>query len=223
VNNKILPEKALPDIPDTKENRSIGFVGDIVPEMNASYNMFSEIPSYTEDPDIMIGNLEGVVSDNTYTKCNLGSSNCFSFNGGTEWYLGENRGDVRTFAHNAIDAGADVVLGSGPHVLRDVEKYKNKLIAYSLGNFLPADKLTNNDSSKNSAMIEITFNKDADLIGGTVIPFEIDNSGVPHYDLSKTSISVINELSKKDFGESGVSIDDFGTITQPATQNTSTL
>ena len=48
--------------------------------------------------------------------------------------FGENRGDSRAFAHAAIDAGADLVLGSGPHVLRGVELYRGRLIAYSLGN-----------------------------------------------------------------------------------------
>ena len=40
------------------------------------------------------------------------------------------------FAHTAIDAGADLVLGHHPHVLQPVEEYKGKLIFYSLGNFV---------------------------------------------------------------------------------------
>src|SRR5262249_40159603 len=54
---------------------------------------------------------------------------------GDETFLGEDRGDLRRFTHAAIDAGADLVLGSGPHVVRAMEVYKGKLIAYSLGNF----------------------------------------------------------------------------------------
>ena len=71
----------------------------------------------------------------------------FSFHGGAEgakarhvpgklelaW--GEKRGDVKALARAAVDAGADVVIGHGPHVLRAMELYKGKLIAYSLGNF----------------------------------------------------------------------------------------
>jgi len=52
-----------------------------------------------------------------------------------EIYAGEDRGDVVEFAHTAIDAGADLVIGHGPHVLRAVELYRDRLIAYSLGNF----------------------------------------------------------------------------------------
>ena len=55
---------------------------------------------------------------------------------GTQFFLGENRGDARAFAHAVIDAGASIVLGSGPHVIRGVERYRGRLIAYSLGNFV---------------------------------------------------------------------------------------
>src|SRR5215471_8887289 len=40
---------------------------------------------------------------------------------GDETFLGEDRGDLRKFTHAAIDAGAHVVLGSGPHVVRGME------------------------------------------------------------------------------------------------------
>ena len=39
------------------------------------------------------------------------------------------------FAHAVVDAGADLVVGHGPHVLRGMEWYSGRLIAYSLGNF----------------------------------------------------------------------------------------
>ena len=55
--------------------------------------------------------------------------------GNREFFLGENRGNVYEFAHGLIDAGADVILGHGPHVPRAIEVYKGKFIAYSLGNF----------------------------------------------------------------------------------------
>lgn len=42
----------------------------------------------------------------------------------------------QTKAHQFIDAGADVVLGSHPHIIQPIEVYKNKVIFYSLGNFL---------------------------------------------------------------------------------------
>ena len=55
---------------------------------------------------------------------------------GTERFLGESRGNVVAFAHAVVRAGADLVVGSGPHVLRGMEWYRGRLIAYSLGNFV---------------------------------------------------------------------------------------
>ena len=43
---------------------------------------------------------------------------------------------VKTFCHACIDAGADAILGHGPHELRGIEIYKGKAIFYSLGNFI---------------------------------------------------------------------------------------
>ena len=54
---------------------------------------------------------------------------------GHAFFDGEDRGDVLAFAHNAVDAGADIVIGQGPHVPRALELYRGHLIAYSLGNF----------------------------------------------------------------------------------------
>lgn len=54
-------------------------------------------------------------------------------------FLGANRGNVVAFSKMAIDCGADLVVGSGPHVLRATDTYKGKPIAYSLGNaFTPS-------------------------------------------------------------------------------------
>ena len=47
----------------------------------------------------------------------------------------QNRGSVYRFAHEVVDAGADVVFGHGPHVTRALEFYRDRLICYSLGNF----------------------------------------------------------------------------------------
>ena len=53
----------------------------------------------------------------------------------TERYYGEDRGDSVKFSRRMIDAGADLVIGHGPHVPRAMELYRDRLIAYSLGNF----------------------------------------------------------------------------------------
>ena len=58
-----------------------------------------------------------------------------SFHWGTE-YTGRANQDQRELAHQAIDAGADLILGHHPHVIQGLELYQDRLIAYSLGDFV---------------------------------------------------------------------------------------
>jgi poly-gamma-glutamate synthesis protein (capsule biosynthesis protein) len=58
-----------------------------------------------------------------------------SMHAGTE-YADEPNGSQIRFAHAAIDAGADLIIGHHPHVVQTLEKYKGKYIFYSLGNFV---------------------------------------------------------------------------------------
>lgn len=81
---------------------------------------------------------------------------------GKEEFVGnENRGDVQKVAYTAIDAGADLVLGSGPHVLRKIETYHGKLIAYSLGNFVGGNgKLNTRGILGISGILNVTLSKE---------------------------------------------------------------
>jgi hypothetical protein len=54
----------------------------------------------------------------------------------SEIFYGEDRGNVIAFARAAVDAGADVVFGAGPHVMRAVEWRNDALVFYSLGNLI---------------------------------------------------------------------------------------
>ena len=58
-----------------------------------------------------------------------------SMHSGTEYAKNPNQRQIN-FAHSAIDAGADLVIGHHPHVIQDSEEYKGKYIIYSLGNFV---------------------------------------------------------------------------------------
>ena len=76
---------------------------------------------------------------------------------GTQYYLGEDRGDARAFAHAVIEAGASVVFGSGPHVIRGVEDYRGHLVAYSLGNFVGYQTLGGGGVLNDSAIMRVTL------------------------------------------------------------------
>ena len=73
-----------------------------------------------------------------------------------ETYYGENRGNVYKFAHNAIDAGADIIFGHGPHVTRAIDLYKDRFIIYSLGNFCTYGRFNISGVYGISPIIELT-------------------------------------------------------------------
>ena len=79
---------------------------------------------------------------------------------GAEYFLGENRGNSRAFTHAAIDAGADLVVGSGPHVIRGVEWYHHRLIAYSTGNFAGYHNFSLGGTLSLSAIFRVTLKPD---------------------------------------------------------------
>ncbi|MEN0059492.1 MAG: CapA family protein, partial [Bdellovibrio sp.] len=87
---------------------------------------------------------------------------------GVELHMGENRGDTRAFAKAAIDAGADLILGHGPHVLRGMEIYKSKLIVYSLGNFATYTHFSFANPMQLGAIVEVSLNERGDFVQGEI-------------------------------------------------------
>ncbi len=131
----------------------------------------------------------------------------------SEVYLGENRGNIFRFAHTAIEAGADLVIGHGPHVLRGIEFYKNKLIAYSLGNFLTYGNVNITGTNGITAIFSITLdNRTGNFIRGKIIPVIQIGRGVPVYDKSGEAIKLIKKLSLSDFPGSNIVITNSGMI-----------
>ena len=113
-----------------------------------------------------------------------------------------------------IDAGADLVLGHGPHVLRGMEMYKGHLIAYSMGNFATYGMFGLKGATAISAIFEITLNKDGSFAGGKIIPAKQLGRGGPVMDDSGAAIMKLRELSLADFGTSAPRINDDGTVSE---------
>jgi hypothetical protein len=135
---------------------------------------------------------------------------------GTEFAYGENRCDPIKFSHAVIDAGADLVVGHGPHVVRGMEFYNGRLIAYSLGNFVGYGGALNYSGVLGvTAVINVKLNPDGTWAGGTLIPTHIVSPGVPRVDPNKRAITLISDVSKKDFPTTGPTIAADGTITAP--------
>ena len=85
---------------------------------------------------------------------------------GSEFFVGENRGNPRAFAHAVVDAGASLVVGSGPHVIRGVERYRGRMIAYSLGNFVGYHTLAGGGVLSDSAILRVTLGADGRVLAG---------------------------------------------------------
>ncbi len=129
---------------------------------------------------------------------------------GVETFLGENRGDLRRFTHAVVDAGADLVVGHGPHVLRGMEVYKDRLIAYSLGNFVTYGGFSLSGMNGLSALLEVDLHPDGRLAGGRIVSGRQIPPGGPLLDPEAEAAAVIRELSAADFGEAAPKIDDDG-------------
>ena len=131
----------------------------------------------------------------------------------TEIFYGENRGNLVKFSHTAIDAGADLIIGHGPHVLRAMEVYKNKLICYSLGNFLTYGNVNIRGVNGLTTILNISLDEDTgDLLYGELIPAKQIDRGIPVFDETKGAITEIKKLSEEDFPNSPLIISSDGAL-----------
>lgn len=307
-----------------KENAvlTIGWVGDIAPDTIASPSDFSKVRWHLQQPDLMLGNLEGVITDGTIPesehRCIPNNSWCWIFRGdenflhtltdvgfdafniannhmrdhgkvgeaqtraflekntipfgadnelrfarvkdttvgligaylhgkrdyssyaelvresqekadltivmmhggeegaqayrtinADEYHKGGYRGNMYAFAHEMVDAGADLVLGSGPHVVRGIEMYQGKLIAYSLGNFY-GEEFSTHGILSSAGILHVTLNKEGLLESANLIPLHIDEQGLPSVDHEGKSIGLISEFGSDDFKENAVLFDELG-------------
>jgi len=90
----------------------------------------------------------------------------------------------KQFAREMLDAGADMIVGSHPHVTQGAELYKGKLIVYSLGNFLFNSFET--EATTTGWVLEVTLTKEG-LVEWRTHVARIDDQGVPHPDPAASS------------------------------------
>jgi len=123
---------------------------------------------------------------------------------GREFFLGQNRGDVRHFAHMCINEGADLVIGSGPHVVRAMERYKGKLVAYSLGNFATYHQFNLKYPNNIAPLLRVKITSEGNLVEHKVFSFLQEGEGIPKPDTTSKAFKMIRNLSVEDFGSSAV-------------------
>lgn len=131
-----------------------------------------------------------------------------------ESYFGEKRGNVHAFAHNAIDAGADIVLGTGPHVSRAMEIYKGRFVAYSLGNFCTYKCISVEGVCGIAPLLKIYINKKGEFLNGRIIAVKQSHDKGLEPDSLNRAIKRIRFLTETDFPKGGLTIADDGMITK---------
>lgn len=135
---------------------------------------------------------------------------------GTQYFLGENRGNARLFAQSVISAGASVVLGSGPHVIRGVQDDRGHLIAYSLGNFIGYHTLSGGGVLNDSGIIRVTLSvATGRATAARWIPVTLDG-GLPRRTAGDGDAPLVAQLSREDFPRSHFDIRPDGRFVLPS-------
>jgi hypothetical protein len=129
-----------------------------------------------------------------------------------EIFYNENRGDVYAFAHAVIDAGADIVLGHGPHVTRAVEVYKNKFIAYSLGNFCTYGMFSLKGPNGIAPLLQLKINSNGDFLFASVISVRQEKVNRLRLDPQNGAFNKIKTLTDTDFPGHNLSFSESGRI-----------
>jgi len=132
--------------------------------------------------------------------------------GAEESDVGEDRGNPEAFAHMAVDAGADLILGSGPHVLRGMELYRGRLIAYSLGNFAGYHNFGLDGVLADSAVLHVRLSAKGAFRSGRIASVRLVDAGMPEPDPDGTGAELIAQLSRDDLGSGAIRVTPAGRI-----------
>ncbi len=130
---------------------------------------------------------------------------------GGEYFYGDYRGNLRKFAHQCIDLGADIVMGSGPHVVRAIELYRGHLVCYSLGNFCTAGMGTAGLTGY-APIVTATIDAQGKLVEGQIHSFLQQGMSGPRHDAKRHAQLEIATLTREDFDNPGLELTADGKI-----------
>lgn len=129
-----------------------------------------------------------------------------------EEHFGEPRGDVVYFARKMVDSGADLVFGHGPHVVRAMERYGERLIAYSLGNFATYYGISVDGLNGIAPILVATLDGEGRFVEGKLHSTVQIRPAGPRPDPSRQAERLIRDLSLADFGDPGLRFLDDGRL-----------
>lgn len=134
---------------------------------------------------------------------------------GPEFLGSEPRGDLRRWARAVIDAGADAVVGHGPHVLRGIEFHRGRPIAYSLGNFATYRGFNVDGVRGLTGVLQLRLSGRGEFQGGRFVPMTQRPRRGPEPDPDAAALTLLRRLSREDFGAGAARIAPDGTILPP--------
>lgn len=127
-----------------------------------------------------------------------------------EIFLGENRGNSVSFARQAVDAGADAIIMHGPHVPRGIEIYRNRVIAYSLGNFATARGISVSRTAALAPLLRLQLGPRGEFLRGQVFSFKQVRGSGTIFDADKGALEVIRRMSWQNFAATAPTFKDNG-------------
>ncbi|MEX2179661.1 MAG: CapA family protein [Gemmatimonadaceae bacterium] len=138
-----------------------------------------------------------------------------------EYFLASriHRGNPVAFARAAFEAGASLVVGHGPHVLRAAEWTGDRLALYSLGNLLTYGPF-NNAEPINRGVVACADLQDGRVVGAHLRPTVQLAPGVVRLDPSWRAMRLIDSLSALDFPRTGARVDLWGELRRPLLPDT---
>ncbi len=132
--------------------------------------------------------------------------------GQEEYYVGEDRGNAEVFAHTAINDGANLVIASGPHVLRGMQFYKGDLIDYSMGNFAGYGNFATDGDLSLSGILRVTLDGHGHFQSARFISTVLDTNGRPRVDPTGQAARFVAQWSTEDFAAAAADLSATGVI-----------
>jgi hypothetical protein len=129
---------------------------------------------------------------------------------GMEFAYGEKRGDVTRFARAMVEAGADLVIGHGPHLPRAMELYRDRLIAYSLGNFATYYGISVAGPKGYAPILLATLDGNGKFRSGKIVSAIQVRPGGPLIDAEQKAYAMMVQLTELDFDGGGLSFTNDG-------------
>ncbi|MBW3572374.1 MAG: CapA family protein, partial [Gemmatimonadetes bacterium] len=124
-----------------------------------------------------------------------------------ETFYDEDRGNVVAFARAAVESGADLVIGHGPHVMRAAEWYQGKLVFYSLGNLVTYGPFSMGEPLNRGGIACAVLDGDGAILSAQLRSTVQRPPGLVSVDAAHRAAVLTDSLGRLDFPRTGARLD----------------